>query len=498
MDIFDGFSIAMTVANLGYCAAGVFIGTLVGVLPGIGPVAAMSILFPVTLGIPPVSAVIMLSGIYYGAMYGGSTTSILVNIPGEASSVITCLDGHQMARKGRAGVALGISAIGSFIGGTLAIVGLQLAAPHLAKVALIFGFPEYFALMCCGLVVLTFMAQGSMVRALMMAMVGLFLGSIGMDLVMGTPRFTFGVVEFSDGVGLIPIIMGLFGISEVLLNIEQRMSKDVFDGKISQIWPNRKDWAASAGPISRGGIIGFFFGLLPGAGPVAAGFVSYSVEKKISKHPEQFGQGAIEGVAGPEAANNAAIGGAFIPLLTLAIPSTPGMALLLGAFLSYGVNVGPLLITQHPDIFWGVVASMYIGNIMLIVLNLPFVGLWVKILKIPYHYLVPAILIFCVIGSYSLSNSIVDVIVMIVFGFIGYLFKKLKYEAAPLIMAMVLSPLMENNFRQSMLLSQGDFTIFFSRPLSATLMAIAILLLILPNLSWVRKRRDKRLDASLE
>jgi len=498
MTIIDGFSIALTLTNLGYCAAGVFIGTLVGVLPGIGPVAAMSILFPVAMSIPPVSAVIMLAGIYYGAMYGGSTTSILVNMPGEASSVVTCLDGHQMARKGRAGVALGISAIGSFIGGTIAIVGLQFAAPHLAKVALIFGFPEYFALMCCGLVILTFMAQGSMIKSLMMAMVGLFMGTIGLDLIMGTSRFTFGIMSFSDGLGLIPVIMGLFGISEVLLNLEQKMTKDIFSGKINQLLPSRKDWSDSRGPILRGSLIGFLFGLLPGAGPVAAGFTSYSVEKKISKHPEEFGKGAIEGVAGPEAANNAAIGGAFIPLLTLAIPSTPGMALLLGAFLSYGVQVGPLLITQHPEIFWGVVASMYIGNIILLALNLPFIGLWVKILKIPYNFLFPLILIFCVIGAYSLNNSVVDVIVMIFFGFVGYLFKKLNYEAAPLIMAMVLSPLMENNFRQSMLLSQGELSIFFTRPISAFLILTAILLLILPNLSWVRKRREARLAAALE
>lgn len=498
MNILDGFSVALTLANLGYCAGGVLIGTLVGVLPGLGPVAAMSILFPVTLGIPPVSAIIMLSGIYYGAMYGGSTTSILMNMPGEAASVVTCIDGYKMARQGRAGVALGISAIGSFIGGTLAIIGLQTAAPRLAKVALIFGFPEYFALMCCGLVILSFMAQGSMIKSMMMALVGIFLGTIGTDLVMGTPRFTFGVVPFMDGIGLIPVIMGLFGISEVLLNIEEKGSKEVFSGKIAQLLPNRKDWADSVGPISRGSVIGFLLGLLPGAGPVAAGFVSYSVEKKLSKHPENFGNGAIQGVAGPESANNAAIGGAFIPLLTLAIPSTPGMALLLGALLTYGVQVGPLLITQHPDIFWGVVASMYIGNIILLSLNLPFIGLWVKILKIPYTFLFPLILIFCVIGAYSLSNNVADVVVMAVFGLIGYFFKKMKYASAPLIMAMVLSPLMENNFRQSLLLSHGDLSIFFTRPLSAFLMFAALLLLILPNLRWVAAKRDERIEAELE
>lgn len=498
MNIIDGFSIAMTLGNLAYCAAGVFIGTLVGVLPGIGPVAAMSILFPVTVAIPPVSAVIMLAGIYYGAMYGGSTTSILVNMPGEASSVVTCLDGYKMARKGRGGVALGISAIGSFIAGTTAIIALQLAAPHLAQAALIFGFPEYFSLMCCGLVILTFMAQGSMVKSLMMAVFGLFLGSVGMDLIMGTPRFDFGIMKFQDGVGLIPVIMGLFGVSEVLLNIERKQAADVYNGQISRVWPSKKDWNDSVWPISRGSVIGFLLGLLPGAGPVAAGFVSYSVEKKLSKHPEEFGKGAIEGVAGPEAANNAAIGGAFIPLLTLAIPATPGMAILLGAFLSYGVNVGPLLISNNPEIFWGVVASMYIGNVLLVALNLPFIGLWVKVLKIPYGFLFPLILVFCVIGSYSLSNSVTDVVVMVVFGIIGYIFKKTNYEAAPLIMAMVLSPLMENNFRQSLLLSQGDFAIFISRPISATLLGLAALMLILPNIPLIRSRRHNRFVAELE
>lgn len=498
MDIMDGFSIAMTLSNLGYCAAGVFIGTLVGVLPGIGPVAAMSILFPATVAIPPVSAVIMLAGIYYGAMCGGSTTSILVNMPGEASSVVTCLDGYQMAKKGRGGVALGISTIGSFIAGTMAIIALQLAAPHLAKAALIFGFPEYFSLMCCGLVILTFMAQGSMIKSLMLAVLGLFLGSVGMDLVMGTPRFDFGIMKFQDGVGLIPVIMGLFGISEVLLNLERKLVADVYAGKISRIWPSKKDWNDSVRPIARGSLIGFFLGLLPGAGPVAAGFVSYSVEKKLSKHPEEFGKGAIQGVAGPEAANNAAVGGAFVPLLTLAIPATPGMAILLGAFLSYGVNVGPLLITSHPEIFWGVVVSMYIGNVMLLVLNLPLIGIWVKILKIPYSLLFPFILVFCVIGSYSLSNDVSDVVIMVVFGVIGYIFKKTSYEAAPLVMAMVLSPLMENNFRQSLLLSQGDFTIFFTRPISALLMGLALLMLILPSIPFIRSRRKNRLAAELE
>ena len=493
-DLFYGLSIVLTLNNLFYCFVGCVIGTLVGVLPGLGPVAAMSLLFPVTLHIPPVSALIMMAGIYYGAMYGGSTTSILVNIPGEAASVITCLDGYQMARKGRAGVALGMSALGSFIGGTLSILALQMVAPPLAQVALAFGFPEYFALICCGLVVLTFMARGSMIKALMMAAFGIFLGTIGTDLFAGTPKFTFGIKILYDGLGIVPVVMGLFGISEVLLNIEEEITQEVFKTKIKNLFPTLKDWAESIGPIVRGTFIGFFLGILPGAGPVISSFTSYAVEKKLSKYPEKFGTGVIQGVAGPETANNAAIGGAFVPLLTLAIPPTPGMALLLGCLLSYGVQVGPLLIKNTPDIFWGVVASMYIGNIMLLVLNLPLIGLWVKILKIPYVILFPMILLFCVVGVYSLNATTDEVILMTVFGIIGYLMKKYAYEAAPMVMAMILSPLMENNLRQSLALSYGSFSIFFTRPISAILMITAIVLLILPNLPWIRKKKWEGLE----
>jgi putative tricarboxylic transport membrane protein len=488
-DLFYGLSIVLTVNNLLYCFAGCVIGTLVGVLPGLGPVAAMSLLFPVTLHIPPVSALIMMAGIYYGAMYGGSTTSILVNIPGEAASVITCLDGYQMARKGRAGVALGMSALGSFIGGTLSIVALQMVAPPLAQVALAFGFPEYFALICCGLVVLTFMARGSMLKALMMAAFGIFLGTVGTDLFAGTPKFTLGLKILYDGLGIVPVVMGLFGISEVLLNIEEGITQEVFKTKIKNLFPNWNDWKESFGPIARGTVLGFFLGILPGAGPVISSFTSYALEKKLSKYPEKFGTGVIEGIAGPETANNASIGGAFVPLLTLAIPPTPGMALLLGCLLSYGVQVGPLLIKNTPDIFWGVVSSMYIGNIMLLVLNLPLIGLWVKILRIPYAFLFPLILLFCVVGVYSLNATTDEVILMTVFGVVGYLMKKYGYEAAPMVMAMILSPLMENNLRQSLALSHGSFSIFFTRPLSAVLMVTAIVLLVLPNLPWIRKKK---------
>jgi putative tricarboxylic transport membrane protein len=408
--------------------------------------------------------------------------------------VITCLDGYQMARKGRAGVALGMSALGSFIGGTLSIVALQMVAPPLAQVALAFGFPEYFALICCGLVVLTFMARGSMAKALMMAAFGIFLGTIGTDLFAGTPKFTFGIKILYDGLGIVPVVMGLFGISEVLLNIEEGITQEVFQTKIKNLFPNWKDWKESFGPIARGTVLGFFLGILPGAGPVISSFTSYAVEKKLSKYPEKFGTGVIQGVAGPETANNAAIGGAFVPLLTLGIPPTPGMALLLGCLLSYGVQVGPLLIKNTPDIFWGVVSSMYIGNIMLLVLNLPLIGLWVKILKIPYVILFPLILLFCVVGVYSLNATTDEVVLMTVFGVIGYLMKKYGYEAAPLVMAMILSPLMENNLRQSLALSHGSFSIFFTRPISAILMITAIVLLILPNLPWIRKKKWEGLE----
>ena len=495
-EIIYGFAIVLTPDNLFYCFAGAVIGTLVGVLPGLGPVAAMALLFPTTLHIPPVSSMIMMAGIYYGAMYGGSTTSILVNIPGEASSVMTCLDGYQMARQGKAGPALGMSAMGSFIGGTLAVIALMLVAPPLAKIALVFGFPEYFALMCCGLVILIFMVRGSMAKAMTMAAFGIFLGTIGTDLVEATGRFTFRIQILKDGLGIIPVIMGLFGISEVLVNIEEGVSREIFTHKkISNLYPTLKDWADSLGSILRGTVVGFFLGILPGGGPVVSGFTSYAIEKRVSKHPEKFGTGVIQGVAGPETANNAAVGGGFIPLLSLGIPPTPGMAMLLGCLLSYGVQVGPLLIKQHSNVFWGVVASMYIGNIMLLVLNLPLIGVWVKILKIPYAILFPIILLFCVIGSYSINNSYHEVILMCLFGVIGYLMKKMDYEAAPLIMAMVLSPMMENSLRQSLLLSHGSFYIFFTRPIACALMIVALTLLILPNLPGFKTKSWKKLES---
>jgi putative tricarboxylic transport membrane protein len=488
-----GLSVAIEPTRLMFCFIGVLIGTLVGILPGLGPSAAISLLLPSTFHLDPTSAIIMLGGIYYGAMYGGSTTSILVNIPGESASVVTCLDGYQMARQGRAGAALGISAFGSFIAGTISVIGLAVVAPPLARFALKFGPPEYFALIFCGMSILIYLASASILKAVMMALVGLFLGLMGTDFVTGDLRFTFGSDTLLDGVGMVPVVMGLFGIAEVLENLEKGISRDIFNTSINQLFPNRKDWKQSAGPIARGTIIGFFLGILPGGGALISSFTSYAIEKKISKHPEKFGTGAIEGVAGPESANNAATGGAFIPLLTFGIPANVVMALVLGALLIHGIQPGPLLIREHPDLFWGVVASMYIGNVMLLVLNLPMIPLWVKILKIPYPVLFPLILLFCLVGVYSLNNNSVEIVIMVVFGIFGYLMKKFGYEAAPLVFALVLCPILENAFRQSLMLSYGDLTIFFTRPISLGFMITGIILFILPIFTSVRKKTIERI-----
>jgi len=484
-----GFSVALQPMNLFYCFLGVLIGTLVGVLPGLGPVAAMSLLLPATFHTTPVASIIMLSGIYYGAMYGGSTTSILVNIPGEAASVMTCLDGYQMARQGRAGPALGISAFGSFIAGTVGILGLMLIAPPLVDFALKFGPPEYFSLMVLGLMVLTFLTSASMVRALMMAAFGLIVGTIGLDNISGLARFTFNIPELLDGVGLVPVVMGLFGISEVLLNIELKIKQEVFTTKVKGLLPTLEDWARSIWAILRGTVVGFFLGILPGGGAVIASFVSYAIEKRVSRHPEDFGKGAIEGVAAPESANNSAAQGAFIPLLTLGIPSNVVMAMLLGALIIHGVTPGPLLLSQHPELFWGVVASMYIGNAMLLALNLPLIGMWVQLLKVPYSILFPVIILFCLIGSYSIANSATDVAIMLIFGVIGYLMKKLSFEAAPMVLAFVLGPMLETALRQALIKSRGSFSIFFTRPISAVCLIIAIALMVIPLLPWFRRRR---------
>jgi len=477
----QGFAVALEPMNLLYGFLGVFIGTLIGVLPGIGPVGTMAILLPVTYGIAPTTAIIMLAGIYYGAQYGGSTTSILVNIPGEAASVITCLDGYQMALKGRAGPALGIAAFGSFIAGTFAVIG---------SVALRFGPPEYFSLMLLGFVILTYLAQKSMVKALMMAGVGILLGTVGLDTMTGMPRFTFDIPELLDGVGLAPLAMGLFGISEILLNVEKKIKQELLTTKVRGLFPNLEDWRRSALPILRGTVLGFFLGILPGGGAVLSSFVSYAVEKRCSKYPQEFGKGVIEGVAAPESANNAAAQGAFIPLLTLGIPANVVMAILLGALMIHNITPGPMLVKEHPQLFWGVIASMYLGNIMLLVLNLPLIGLWVQLLRVPYSLLFPLILFVCLIGAYVINNSAVDVALMFIFGVVGYFMRKFDYEPAPLVLAYVLTPLLENALRQSLILSDGSFVIFMSRPISAGCLIAAAVLLFSSLLPMIRKKRE--------
>jgi putative tricarboxylic transport membrane protein len=485
----QGLGVALQPVNLLACFIGVFIGTLVGVLPGIGPVSAMSLLLPVTLAGTPEAGIIMMAGIYYGSMYGGSTTSILVNIPGEAASVVTCLDGHEMAKQGRAGAALGIAALGSFFAGTFAIVALMLIAPTLARWAVAFGPAEYFSLMVLGLVVLTFLTQGSMAKALLMACVGALLGLIGLDSITAQPRLTFDRLELYDGIGLVPVVMGLFGIAEVLHNLERPIAREVIKTKLSQLWPNRAEWRASAAPVARGTVLGFFLGILPGGGAVISSFASYALEKRLSKTPERFGRGAIEGVAGPEAANNAAAGGAFIPLMTLGIPPNVVMALLLGAFIIHGLQPGPLLMSQNPTLFWGIVASMYVGNAMLLVLNLPLVGMWAQLLRLPYNVLFPLIVLFSIVGVYCSSNNVFDVYVMVAFGILGYLMRKVGYEPAPLVLAFVLGPMLENNLRKAMILSQGDLSTFLTRPISATCLVFAAALLLAPLLPALRRKR---------
>jgi len=489
--IVTGFSIAGTWTNLFFCFVGVFFGTLVGVLPGIGPLATMAILLPVTFGMPPTTAIIMLSGIYYGAYYGGSTTSILVNIPGEAASVITSLDGYKMALDGRAGPALGIAAFGSFIAGTLGLIALQAVSPALVTVALKFGAPEYFSLMILGLIALTFLAEKSMIKALMVAAVGVILGTIGLDSMTGASRFTFDIPDLMDGIGIVPMAMGLFGITEIFLNLEKQIQRSVMYAKLTGLLPSFQDWMDSKWAILRGTVVGFGLGMLPGGGGVIASFASYAVEKMCSKHPEKFGYGAIQGVAGPESANNAAASAGFVPLLTLGIPVGAVQAILLGALMIHGITPGPMLLQQHPDVFWGVIASMYIGNVMLLILNLPLIGLWVKILKIPYGLLFPMILFFCIIGAYTVNNSTMDVAIMLLFGVVGYLMKKLNYEPAPMILAFVLSPILERSLRQSLLMSSGSFKIFFTAPISLGCLILAAVLLILPLLPGIRKKREE-------
>jgi len=472
-----GFSIAFQPENLFFCFVGSLLGTLIGVLPGIGPVGAIAILLPVTFKIPATGAIIMLAGLYYGAMYGGSTTSVLVNIPGEAASVITCLDGHKMALQGRAGPALGIAAFGSFIAGTLGIIGLMFFAKPLSSFALEFGPHEYCALIILGLTLVTYLSHGSILKSIMMACFGIMLSIVGLDPMTATPRMTFGFLELFEGIGIAPVAMGLFGVGEVLFNLERKYSGEVVRTKIKNLFPSALDWAASKWAVARGTVVGFLLGILPGGGPVLAAFFEYGLEKRVSKEPQKFGTGAIEGVAGPESANNSAASSSFIPLLTLGIPPNPSLAILFGAFLIHGITPGPLLLKENPDVFWGVLSSMYVGNMMLLVLNLPLIPMWVQVLKVPGRYLYPIILMFCLIGAYSINNNVFDVFVMIIFGIAGYVFMKFEYEGAPLILAFVLGPMLDMNLRQALLVSDGKFVDFFTHPISAVTLALAFLLL---------------------
>jgi putative tricarboxylic transport membrane protein len=478
-----GFGIATTAANLFYCLLGAIVGTLIGVLPGIGPIAGIALLIPATFSLNPTSAIIMLAGIYYGAMYGGSTTSILLNVPGETASVITCIDGYRMAQKGKAGPALAICAIGSFIAGTLGIFGLVAFAPPLARAALAFGPAEYFSLMVFGFVVLSNVTGTSILKSLMMAVIGLIVGTIGLDPVKGDARFTFGSMSLLSGIEFVAVAIGLFGIGEVLSNVEK--PAELLEGKVlvprlRELFPSLEDLRKSVKAILRGTGIGFGVGLVPGPAPVIATYSSYMIEKRISKHPEEFGQGAIEGVAGPESANNAACQSAFIPLFVLGIPFAPPTAILLGAFLIHGVIPGPMMISEHPQLFWGVIASMYIGNFILLLLNLPFVPLFANILRIPKRILLPLVILFCITGMYSVNNSVFDIWVMLLFGGLGYLAGKGMFEGAPLLLGLVLGPKMEVAFRQSLMISHGDFGIFTGRPISLAFLLATALFLAIP------------------
>ena len=476
----QGFAVALSPQNLLFCFIGVLMGTLIGVLPGIGPVSGVAILLPIVFTLEPTAAMIMLAGIYYGSMYGGSTTSILINTPGESASVMTCLDGYAMARAGRAGAALGMAALASFVAGTASVIGLMLLAPPLAEFALKFGPAEYFALMVLGLTMLTRLAGKSLIKGLMMGMFGLALGTIGLDPMTGVARYTGGRLEFLDGVGFVSVAMGLFALGEIFTNAEESLSRDVFKTDLKGLWPTMADWVAVRWTLVRATIIGFFVGALPGAGATVASFMAYVAEKKASKHPEKFGTGVIEGVAAPEAANNAATGGALVPLLTLGIPSSATTAILLGALLILNVRPGPLMISERPEFFWAVVTSMYVGNVMLLILNLPLVGLWASLLRIPYTILLPLILLFTLIGAYAINNNVWDIWIMILFGVIGYLMRKFEYPAAPVVLALVLGPLMETNFRRALAISQGDYSVFITHPLAAFLLLCAVLSLAWP------------------
>ena len=485
-----GLSTAVTPANLLYCLIGVFLGTLIGVLPGLGPTATIAMLLPVTFVLQPISALIMLAGIYYGSQYGGSTTSILVNLPGEAASVVTTLDGYQMARQGRAGVALATSAIGSFFAGTVATFLIALFAPPLAEMALKFGPADYFSLMVLGLVASVVLAQGSLLHAIGMVVLGLLLGLVGADVTSGTQRYTFDIPELVDGIGFVVVAMGMFGLAEIIRNLEHEEQHSVAVAKITNLMPTKEDWKRMVWPILRGTAIGSAVGILPGSGSILGSFAAYSLEKKVSKHSAEFGKGAIEGVAAPESANNAGAQTSFIPMLTLGIPSNPIMALMIGAMIIQGIQPGPSVIKEQPALFWGIIVSMWIGNLFLVILNLPMIGLWVRLIMVPYQLLYPAILVFCAIGVFSLNNREFDIYLMGLFGLLGYVFVKLGCEPAPMLLAFILGPLMEEYLRRAMLISRGDPMVFLKRPISATLLALAVLAMcsvLIPAFSKTRE-----------
>jgi putative tricarboxylic transport membrane protein len=486
-----GLQTAFTLTNLLYCLAGVFLGTLIGVLPGLGPTATIAMLLPITFGLPPVSSLIMLAGIYYGSQYGGSTTAILVNLPGEAASVVTALDGYQMARQGHAGKALATAAIGSFFAGSVATVLIALFAPPLAQVALEFGPPDYFSLMVLGLVAAVVLAHGSLLHAFGMVVMGLLLGLIGTDVNSGAARYTFDLPQLADGIGFVIVAMGMFGLGEIVRNLETESTRSVMVKKIEGLWPTKEDFKRMWAPILRGTALGSVLGILPGSGSILGSFAAYSLEKRIAKDPSRFGKGAIEGVAGPESANNAGAQTSFIPMLTLGIPSNPVMALMIGAMIIQGIQPGPSVITEQPALFWGIIVSMWIGNFFLIVLNLPLIGLWVRLIMVPYHYLFPLILVFCGIGVFSLNNSDFDIHLMALFGFLGYVFAKLDCEPAPMLLGFILGPLMEEYLRRALIIGRGDWTVFVTNPISATMLVLAVVTMVFVMLPAVRKKRDE-------
>jgi TctA family transporter len=493
-NLFFGFGVALTLQNLLYCLIGVLVGTLIGVLPGIGPLGTIAMLMPITYGVSPVGALIMLAGIYYGAQYGGSTTAILVNLPGETSAVVTCIDGYQMARQGRAGPALAVAAIGSFFAGTVGTLLIALFGPPLAELALKFAAPEYFSLMLMSLVAAAVLAQGDMIKSLAMVAMGLLLGIVGTDVNTGVQRFSLGITELTDGIGFIVVAVGVFAVGEIINNLGTTSERVLFTSKVRNLFPSREDLKRSLGPILRGTAIGAFFGVLPGTGPAIASFSSYVVEKKIAQDPSRFGRGAIEGVAGPESANNADAQCKFIPMLTLGLPASGVMALMLGALTIHGIQPGPEVMTMRPELFWGLIASMWIGNLMLVVLNLPMIGLWVKLLAVPYRLLFPAIMAFSAIGIYSVNNSSFEIYLTALFGILGFVWLKLGFPLAPMLLGFVLGPMVEEHLRRAMLMSGGDPSVFIRRPISLAFLVATVLILIVMVAPAVRKRRQEITD----